>query len=66
VASRDSLTLKMKVTCFSEKLVDFQWTARHYAPEDKTLITTAVTRHVFATSVVSKSFCRNTSAPIKL
>jgi hypothetical protein len=32
-----SLTLKMEVTCFSEMLVDFQQTASHYIPEERTL-----------------------------
>jgi hypothetical protein len=39
LASRDSSTLKM-VTCFSENSVDFQCSALHHVPEDRTLVTT--------------------------
>lgn len=31
-----SSTLKMEVTCFSKLLIDFQWTACHCMPEDRT------------------------------
>jgi hypothetical protein len=29
--------------CFSEYLIDFQWTTLHYTPEDRTLQETEVT-----------------------
>jgi hypothetical protein len=32
-----SSTLKMEAMCFSQTLVDFQWTTWHYIPEDSTL-----------------------------
>jgi hypothetical protein len=32
-----SLTLKMEAICFSEMLVDTQWTTQRYIPEDSTL-----------------------------
>jgi hypothetical protein len=32
-----SLTLKLEVTCSSEKAADFQQTTWHYIPEDRTL-----------------------------
>jgi hypothetical protein len=43
------VTLKMEGTCSSEMLVDYQWTARYYNQEDRTL-------HVY--------FCENLRAYI--
>jgi hypothetical protein len=33
----NSFTLKMKATCFSDTLVNFQWTTGNYIPQDRTI-----------------------------
>jgi hypothetical protein len=35
-SKQSSSTLNMEATCSSETSVDFQWTTRHYIPQDRT------------------------------
>jgi hypothetical protein len=37
-----SSTLKMKMTCSFERMVDFHWITQRFSPEDKTLYDTTV------------------------